>query len=160
MADKRMRLRAIVVSTKAALESLPSASKRIRGASDSLLAELEADTRNDGADPELLRDIAAARQHVRDADAAGNGTSSLGTPQPPAAHEVHMDVDMTHDASVPDKHPDSPGGESVEEAVNEPTRESLETLGRPDLDDSPDPRAQEGDDRESPPGQNSDWTPQ
>ncbi len=82
MADKRMRLRAIVVSTKAALESLPSASKRIRGASDSLLAELEADTRNDGADADLLRDIAAARREVRDADASGNGASSSDTPQP------------------------------------------------------------------------------
>src|SRR5918994_7407761 len=126
MADKRMRLRAIVVSTKAALESLPSASKRIRGASESLLAELEADPRSDGADADLLRDIAAARRDVRDPDASGNGTSASDTPQPPAAHEVHMDVDMTHDPSVPEKHPDSPGGESVEEAVNEPTRESLE----------------------------------
>ena len=59
-----------------------------------------------------------------------------------------------------EKHPDEPGTESVEEALNEPTRESMETLGRADLDEEPDPRAKEGDDRESPPGQNSDWTPQ
>ena len=65
MADKRMRLRAIVVSTRAALESLPSASDRIRGEADALLAELEADTRADGADLDLLRDIEEARSGVR-----------------------------------------------------------------------------------------------
>jgi hypothetical protein len=59
-----------------------------------------------------------------------------------------------------DKHPDTPGDESVEEALNEPTLDSLSSLGRADLDDAPDARAREGDDRESPPGQNSDWTPQ
>ena len=78
MADKRMRLRAIVVSTRAALESLPSASKRIRGASDSLLAEIEADTRKDGADPDLLRDIAAARRDVPDVDAFNERELSTG----------------------------------------------------------------------------------
>lgn len=59
-----------------------------------------------------------------------------------------------------EKHPDSPGSASVEEELNKPTRESLETLGRADLDEAPDPRASEGDDRQSPPGQNSDWSPQ
>ena len=59
-----------------------------------------------------------------------------------------------------DKHPDTPGDESVEDALNEPTLDSMSSLGRADLDDAPDPRAREGDDRESPPGQNSDWTPQ
>jgi len=67
---------------------------------------------------------------------------------------------MTRHASEADKHPDSPGEESLDEALNEPTRESMETLGRADIDDAPDPRASEGDDRKSPPGQNSDWTPQ
>ena len=67
---------------------------------------------------------------------------------------------MTHDGSETDKHPDSPGDESLDEALNRPTRESMETLGRADLDEAPDARASEGDDRESPPGQNSDWTPQ
>lgn len=59
-----------------------------------------------------------------------------------------------------DKHPDAPGDESVDEALNEPTRESMEGLGRAELDEAPDPEATLGDDRESPPGQNSDWTPQ
>ena len=67
---------------------------------------------------------------------------------------------MTHHGSDADKHPDSPGDESLDESLNEPTRQSMETLGRADLDDAPDARASEGDDRESPPGQNSDWTPQ
>ena len=59
-----------------------------------------------------------------------------------------------------EKHPDEPGGPDVDQALNEPTRESMETLGQAELSDQPDPRAKEGDDRESPPGQNSDWTPQ
>jgi hypothetical protein len=67
---------------------------------------------------------------------------------------------MTHHGSDADKHPDSPGEESLDESLNEPTRQSMEILGRADLDDTPDARASEGDDRESPPGQNSDWTPQ
>jgi hypothetical protein len=67
---------------------------------------------------------------------------------------------MTQQGSDAEKHPDSPGDESVDEGLNEPTREIMETLGRADLDDAPDPRPSEGDDRESPPGQNSDWTPQ
>jgi hypothetical protein len=58
------------------------------------------------------------------------------------------------------KHPDSPGSASVEEELNESTQRSLETLGRADLDEDPDPRVREGDDRHSRPGQNSDWTPQ
>jgi hypothetical protein len=67
---------------------------------------------------------------------------------------------MTHHESEPEQHPDSPGDESADEGLNEPTREIMESLGRADLDETPDPRASEGDDRESPPGQNSDWTPQ
>jgi hypothetical protein len=67
---------------------------------------------------------------------------------------------MTHHESDMDKHPDSPGDQSVDEELTLPTSEMMETLGRADLDDAPDPRASEGDDRESPPGQNSDWTPQ
>jgi hypothetical protein len=67
---------------------------------------------------------------------------------------------MTHGPSGADKHPDSPGDESVDDALNDPTRESMERLGRTDLQAEPDPRAREGDDRDSPPGQNSDWTPQ
>jgi hypothetical protein len=59
-----------------------------------------------------------------------------------------------------EKHPDEPGVESVDEALNESTRASMETLGRADLDEEPDARAKEADDRRSPPGQNSDWTPQ
>lgn len=58
-----------------------------------------------------------------------------------------------------EKHPDEPGTESVDEALNEPTHESFETLGRTRPDDAPDPGAAEGDEL-TPPGQNSDWTPQ
>jgi hypothetical protein len=64
---------------------------------------------------------------------------------------------MTH------KPPDSPGGRSVDEELNDPTRESMERLGHPDLAPEPDPAADagngEGDDDETP-GQNSDWLPQ
>ena len=67
---------------------------------------------------------------------------------------------MTNPPSDPEKHPDSPSKESVDEALNEPTRQSMESLGRAQLDDAPDARAREGEHRESPPGQNSDWTPQ
>jgi hypothetical protein len=67
---------------------------------------------------------------------------------------------MTHHESETDQHPDSPAYEPVDEGLNEPTREIMETLSRADVDDAPDARASEGDDRESPPGQNSDWTPQ
>ena len=59
-----------------------------------------------------------------------------------------------------EKHPDAPGNQSVEEELNEPTRESFETLGRADLDEERDPAAEDVDDRRSPPGQNSDWMPQ
>ena len=59
-----------------------------------------------------------------------------------------------------EKHPDAPGDESSAEALNEPTRESMERLGRADLDEERDPRAAEEDDSESPPGQNSDWLPE
>jgi hypothetical protein len=67
---------------------------------------------------------------------------------------------MTHEGSDAEKHPDSPGHESVDEELSLPTSELMESLGGADLDDAPDPRASEGDDRESPPGQNSDWMPQ
>lgn len=59
-----------------------------------------------------------------------------------------------------EKHPDSPGDASVDEALNEPTKESMEGLGRADLDEEVDPEAAEQDDEESAPGQNSDWLPQ
>ena len=59
-----------------------------------------------------------------------------------------------------EKHPDTPDGGSVDEELNEPTRESMEGLGRPDLDEEMEPEAREGDDSSSTPGQNSDWLPQ
>ena len=59
-----------------------------------------------------------------------------------------------------EKHPDTPGNESSTEALNEPTRESMEGLGDADLDEERDPEAHEQDDSQSPPGQNSDWLPQ
>ncbi|MDQ3691547.1 MAG: hypothetical protein M3406_16250 [Chloroflexota bacterium] len=58
------------------------------------------------------------------------------------------------------KHPDQPGGGSVQEELTEPTRESMEQLGHADLDDEPDAHAEASDDRHSPAGQNSDWLPQ
>ncbi len=47
---------------------------------------------------------------------------------------------MTHDTSGTGKHPDSPGEESVDEALNEPTRQSMASLGRADIGDAPDAR--------------------
>lgn len=55
-----------------------------------------------------------------------------------------------------EKHPDSPGDVPVEEALNEPTRESMDQLGRADLDEEADPDARETGDDSSTPGQNSD----
>ena len=59
-----------------------------------------------------------------------------------------------------EKHPDSPDGSpSVDDELNEPTRRSMETLGRADLADDPEPETREQSDETSP-GQNSDWLPQ
>ncbi len=59
-----------------------------------------------------------------------------------------------------EKHPDTPdGSSSVEDELNEPTLRSMETLGRADLDEEPDPEVREQSD-ETTPGQNSDWLPQ
>lgn len=62
-------------------------------------------------------------------------------------------------AGMTEKHPDAPGGASVEEELNEPTRESMRTLGRADLDEELNDEDRQGDDQ-SRPGQNSDWIPQ
>jgi hypothetical protein len=64
------------------------------------------------------------------------------------------------EASGQTPHPDQAGGGPVEDELNQPTRESMELLGRADLDEAPDPQADDADDRHSPPGQNSDWLPQ
>ncbi len=57
-------------------------------------------------------------------------------------------------------HPDTPdGSSSVDDELNEPTRRSMETLGRADLDDEPEAEIREQSDETSP-GQNSDWLPQ
>jgi len=58
-----------------------------------------------------------------------------------------------------EKHPDEARQASVDEELNEPTRKSMEQLGKPDLDEKPNTRAVEGDESSSP-GQNSDWLPQ
>lgn len=58
-----------------------------------------------------------------------------------------------------ERHPDAPEGGSVEEELNEPTRESMERLGRAPLDEELRDEDRQGDDQ-SPPGQNSDWIPQ
>jgi hypothetical protein len=57
------------------------------------------------------------------------------------------------------KHADSPGGPSAEDELNQPTRESMEQLGRADLDEQPEPTDREQED-DSQPGQNSDWLPE
>jgi hypothetical protein len=58
------------------------------------------------------------------------------------------------------KPPDSPGDASVDDELTPETRESMERLGQPDVDDAgPDPAERQGDDQ-SGPGQNSDWLPQ
>jgi hypothetical protein len=44
---------------------------------------------------------------------------------------------MEDEATGLDKHPDSPGKESVEEALNPPTRESMESLGGGDAGERP-----------------------
>ena len=44
---------------------------------------------------------------------------------------------MADEASGLDKHPDSPADESVNEALNEPTRESMESLGRTEAGEGP-----------------------
>ena len=41
---------------------------------------------------------------------------------------------MPDQHSGSDKHPDSPGDKSVDQALNDPTRESMESLGRAELD--------------------------
>lgn len=57
------------------------------------------------------------------------------------------------------KAPDSPGPDSVDDELNEPTRDSMDRLGEADLVDEPDDEARETTDRTTP-GQNSDWLPQ
>jgi hypothetical protein len=60
---------------------------------------------------------------------------------------------MTHKA------PDSPDDRSVDEELNDTTRESMDRLGHPGGSDEPDEAAAERDDI-SGPGQNSDDLPQ
>ena len=59
-----------------------------------------------------------------------------------------------------EKAPDSPGGPALEDELNETTRDSMERLGTPDLDEDVDRDATDADDEASSPGQNSDWLPQ
>ena len=61
-----MSLRAITVSTRAALRSMPADAERICGAAHELLAQLEFDTLGNGAEPALLREIEAARRALWD----------------------------------------------------------------------------------------------
>jgi hypothetical protein len=65
MTDKdreALKLRAIVVSTRAALRK--SDSSQIRERSDHLMADLESNAVRDGADAEILANIAAARRQL------------------------------------------------------------------------------------------------
>jgi hypothetical protein len=67
---------------------------------------------------------------------------------------------LAHSAGMErERHPDEPRDASVDEELNEPTRESMETLGRADLDEDFDEEATQQTDETSP-GQNSDWLPQ
>ncbi len=58
------------------------------------------------------------------------------------------------------QHPDTPRDRSVEDELNEPTRDSMEQLGRPDLDPQLEREEKERLGDEEPAGQNSDWMPQ
>ena len=65
MADKHreaLKLRAIVVSTRAAL--LKGDPAQVRERSDSLMADLESKVVHDGADAEILANIEAARREL------------------------------------------------------------------------------------------------
>lgn len=59
-----------------------------------------------------------------------------------------------------EKPPDSPRDATVDDELNETTRESMERLGTADLDEEVDADATDPDDADSSPGQNSDWLPQ
>jgi hypothetical protein len=61
---------------------------------------------------------------------------------------------------VTTQHPDTPRDRSVEEELNDSTRESMEQLGRPDLDPQLEREEQEELVSDEPAGQNSDWIPQ
>jgi hypothetical protein len=58
------------------------------------------------------------------------------------------------------QHPDTPRDRAVEQELNESTQESMEQLGRPDLDPQLEREEQEDLASEEPAGQNSDWSPQ
>jgi hypothetical protein len=58
------------------------------------------------------------------------------------------------------QHPDTKGDRSVDEELNDPTRESMEQLGRADLGPQLDRDEKEDLGHEQPAGQNSDWMPQ
>lgn len=58
------------------------------------------------------------------------------------------------------QHPDTPRDRSAEDELNDTTRESMEQLGRPELDAELEREEQEALGSEEPPGQNSDWIPQ
>lgn len=71
MSDKQreiMELRAIRVSTRAALKkvSTDEERERVRARSIELLAGLESDVIRDGADPEILAAVEAARRELWD----------------------------------------------------------------------------------------------
>ena len=59
-------------------------------------------------------------------------------------------------AVMNEKHPDAPEGGTVDEELNDTTRDSMEQLGRADLPDDPAARAED----EEGPGQNSERLPQ
>ena len=71
MSDKHrelLELRAIVVSTKAALRSVASEEdvERVKDTSTELLARLEGKVIRDGADPEVIAAVEAARHELWD----------------------------------------------------------------------------------------------
>ena len=55
-----------------------------------------------------------------------------------------------------ERHPDAPGGGTVDEELTEETRKSMDHLGQAEPDDGPDARSND----EDGPGQNSDRLPQ
>lgn len=64
--------------------------------------------------------------------------------------------DMPEAILMGEKHPDAPGGGSVDEELTEETRDSMDMLGRAPLESESGPGADEGEG----PGQDSDQLPQ
>ena len=65
MTRARLRLRGIVVSTRAAMDGHPDDAERIVGVAESLLDQLQADLEAEGDPDNLLAELAEARGNLR-----------------------------------------------------------------------------------------------